>query len=148
MRIAIVGLAALVAVVVTTGCGSEDLNEITYSPEFTTLVTEGMVTSVEIIQEPSGDTYLRGESTGGQHPGSFKVNLAEGDDVIRMLIDYGVEFSARHNSGAWQEMSSLLPVVFLGVLWLVWGVVIIVLLWLAMRLVRAVEQIAKNTEKE
>ena len=43
MRRVIVGLAALVAVVVVAGCGGEEPAEISYNPDFTSLVTEGKV---------------------------------------------------------------------------------------------------------
>ena len=150
MRRVIVGLAALVAVVVVAGCGGEEPAEISYNPDFTSLVTEGKVANVEIIREPSGVTYIRGEAKAGQAPSVFKVYVADADDNLqRFLIENGIQFTVPPpNPAAWQCMSSILPVLFVGVMWLVWIAAIIFVIWLALRLVRAVERIAKNTEKE
>ena len=149
MRRAMVGLAALVAVVVIAGCGSEELTEISYNPEFTSLVTKGKVANVEIIREPSGVTYIRGEAKPGQSPSAFKVYLAGADDDLRrFLIDNGVQFTVPpQNPAVWQCMSSVLPMLLVGLVCLVWIAIIIFILTLAVRLVKAVERIAKNTDK-
>jgi hypothetical protein len=149
MRRMIVGIATLVAVVVVTGCGSEELSEIPYNPDFTNLVTEGKVASVEIIQEPSGVTVVRGETELGQHPGPFIVYGANVEDILPILNENGVQFTViPRNPVGWQYMISVLPVLLIGAMWLIWVGIIIFVLILAVRLVRAVERIAKNTEKD
>jgi len=150
MRRAMVGLVALVAVVVILGCGSEDLVEIPYNPDFTSLVTEGKVIQVEIIQEPSGVTYIRGETKPGESPGKFKVYVAAADrNLSQFLTSNNVQFTVSlENPSAWQCMSSVLPVLLVGMMSLVWIAIIIFVLTLAVRLVRAVERIADNTKKE
>ena len=150
MRRVIVGLAALAAVVVIAGCGSEELTEIPYVPDFISLVEEGKVDSVEIIREPSGVTFIRGETESGESPGQFKVYITDADENLRQfLIENNVAFRIPpQNPAIWQCMSSFLPVVLVGVMWLVWIGAIIFVLILAVRLVKAVERIAKNTEKE
>ena len=149
MKRVVVGLFVAVATIVVAGCGNEDLPEIPYTPDFTTLVTEGKVAKVEIIREPSGATYIRGEAKVGQSPDAFRVYVADANHAHQFLVENGVELRIpQQNPGAWQCISSVLPMVLAWVLWLVWIVVIMFVLWLAVRLVRAVERIAKNTEKD
>ena len=150
MRRAMLCLAVFAAVLTVSGCGRDDSVEISYNPDFTSLVTEGKVTKVEIVQEPSGVAYILGQTRPGDSPGQFKVYITAADQNLRQfLIENGVDFRIPPpDQGTWQCMSSVLPILLVGVMWLVWIVAIIFVLWLALRLVRAVERIAKNTEKE
>ena len=127
-----------------TGCGSEERVEIPYSPDFVKLVEGRNVNEVEVVQELSGVTYVLGQTKSGDAPGNFKVYIKPLDDSLRgFLAQHQVSFhvTTRKSSIPWQHAA--LPMVGL----LIWISVLIFVLTLAVRLVRAVERIAGNTDR-
>lgn len=146
MRRAMLCLAVFAAVLTVSGCGRDDSVEISYNPDFTSLVTEGKVTKVEIVQEPSGVAYILGQTRPGDSPGQFKVYITAADENLRQfLTSNNVQFTVPpQNPVMWKCLSGAVPLLIL----FVWVALVIFLLTLAVRLVRALEQIARNTKKE
>ncbi len=146
MRRAMLCLAVFAAVLTVSGCGRDDSVEISYNPDFTSLVTEGKVTKVEIVQEPSGVAYILGQTRPGDSPGQFKVYITAADQNLRQfLTSNNVQFTVPpQNPVMWKCLSGAVPLLIL----FVWVALVIFLLTLAVRLVRALEQIARNTKKE
>jgi hypothetical protein len=156
--------AWLVALLTFTGCRDREARvPLAYSPDFVRLVQADRVTHVEIVSGPAGAAYLRGEMTVTPAPGGppevttngpsgagtttkFEVNLAAHErDVEKLLDDKRVPYRIVHAQPRfvpWANGLALLVYVVVPV-----GLVVFVL-WLAVRLVRAVERIAKNTEKQ
>ena len=146
MRRAMLCLAVFAAVLTVSGCGRDDSVEISYNPDFTSLVTEGKVTKVEIVQEPSGVAYILGQTRPGDSPGQFKVYITAADqNLLQFLTSNNVQFTVPpQNPVMWKCLSGAVPLLIL----FVWVALVIFLLTLAVRLVRALEQIARNTKKE
>ncbi len=96
------------------------LDVIPYHPDFTQYVIEGHVKTCEIIREPSGVQFLRGElteeaaATEGA-PAKFKVYITDADkDLRQFLVDHGVAFSIPpQNPYLWQIVSSVIPVLLI-----------------------------------
>jgi hypothetical protein len=157
-------VAGLVALLVFTGCRDREARvPLAYSPDFVRLVQADRVSHVEIVADPAGAACLRGEMTGTPAPGGhpdftangptgagpitkFEVKLASHErDVEQLLADKKVPYRIVHAQPPFVPWAN-------GLALLVYGVVpvglVVFVLWLAVRLVRAVERIAKNTEKK
>jgi hypothetical protein len=148
MRKTMLCLVAFATALTLTGCGRTDPVEIPFSPDFIGLVEGGNLSQVRIIQKPSGHTYVVGEAIltdKSEAPKAFCVQVAEVGSVMELLRKNQVEVDVPppQNQAVWQCVSGALPLLLV----LLWVGVIIFVLWLAVRFVRAVERIAKNTEK-
>jgi len=147
MRRATLCLAVFATALTLSGCGRNDFVEIPFAPDFVGLVEGGRLTQVEIIRNPSGVTSVVGEAMldeGSETPTLFRVAVTELDSVQELLIKNQVGFHfPPQNPADWQCVSGLIPIVIV----LCWVAIIILAFSLAVRFVRAVERIAKNTEK-
>ena len=147
MRKAMLYLAVFATALTLTGCGRDDSVEIPFSPDFVGLVQGGKLSQVKIIQKPSGVTYVVGEAVLDERsevPTLFRVSVAELDSVRELLIKNQVAFHVPpQNPAVWQCVSGLIPLLIV----LLWVAIIIFVITLAVRLVRAVERIPTNTEK-
>jgi cell division protease FtsH len=104
----------------------ETSREIPYSPDLINLVTEGRVKRVELVEEISGVTYVRGEilppkDRVGQEPSKkFRAYVQRGDDQLRdLMLKHGVGLTyPPQNPYVWQILSSAVPVILIfGVLY-------------------------------
>jgi hypothetical protein len=147
MRKAMLCLVVFATALTLTGCGRTDPVEIPFSPDFVGLVEGGKLSQVKIIQKPSGITYVVGEAMltdKSERAKAFSVQVTEIASVRELLLKNQVALHVPpQNPAVWQCVSGVLPLLLV----LLWVGIIIVVLSLAVRLVRAVERIAKNTEK-
>ena len=94
--------------------------DIPFSPNFVDYVEGGQIARCEVVQEPSGTTYIRGmlkesvELEEGQSE-SFKVYIGElNDDLIKFLRENKVPFSVPpQNPYIWHLLSSIIPVLLI-----------------------------------
>jgi len=70
MRNTLLWTGIVAATLATCGCGRERTAEISYYPDFVRLVESGRVHQVEIVQEASGVTYIKGEASAGGAAGT------------------------------------------------------------------------------
>ena len=147
MRRTMLCLAVFATALTLTGCGRNDPAEIPFAPDFVGLVEGGKLSQVKIIQKPSGITYVVGEAMltdTSETSTAFSVQISEMGPVRELLLKNQVAFHVPPQSPAvWQCVSGVLPLLFI----LLWVGAIIFVLSLVVRLVRAVERIAENTEK-
>jgi hypothetical protein len=147
MRKTMLCLVVFATALTLTGCGRTDPVEIPFSPDFVGLVEGGELSQVKIIQKPSGITYVVGEAMltdKSETPKAFSVQVTEIASVRELLLKNQVAFHVPpQNPAVCQCVSGVLPLLLV----LLWVGIIIFVLSLAVRLVRAVERIAKNTEK-
>ncbi|HEY8240092.1 MAG TPA: ATP-dependent zinc metalloprotease FtsH [Kiritimatiellia bacterium] len=103
--------------------GQERYIKIPYSPDFVQLVELGKIRKCEIILEVSGVRYVKGElvdvdeKTG--HHRKFRVNVAETEELQKLLSAKGVQFEVSpQNPYVWQALSAAIPVMLiLGLLY-------------------------------
>jgi cell division protease FtsH len=96
----------------------EKHNVIDFSPTFVEYVQEGRIESCQIVEEPSGSIYVRGELKADVEGGEilkFKVYALSGDDQLRdFLVSNGVKFDVPpQNPYFWQILSTVLPVLLI-----------------------------------
>ncbi len=83
---------------------------IAYHPDFVGLVTSGQLSECELIDETTGQRYIRGEGPDGP----FRVDVIITAELLQWLQDNGVAFRIRRPSHAvWQVVSALLPVILI-----------------------------------
>ena len=148
MRSTVVCLAVITIGLNFCGCGRDSFTEIPYSPDFVALVEGGKVSQVEIVEEAWGGMFIRGECKPGASAdvtGRVKAKISgqtpSAEDLLRK---HQVAYQVRPaNPVVWQSFTGAFPLILFGI----WLVVVIFVLMLALRLVRAVERIATNTEK-
>jgi len=162
MKAILLFIAGIAITQLLAGCEREAHTVIPFKPDFVGWVQAGKITRVEVIQEPNGVVSIRGEIDGRAldvippdfkpviriKPGSttkFKVSDIVFDDSLKTyLLQNHVEIRVKpQKSPLWQCIVDILPIQ----LYLIWIVGIAFIFWLAVRLVRAVEKIAKNTER-
>ncbi len=146
MRLRVVSLTMVAVLTLLSGCGRDEHVSILYHPDFVRMVEEGDVASVEIIREPSGAAYIRGQTKSGAAPHEFRVDIAGKEDLVQQFLwQNQVAFHIQvppQNPIVWVGLAALPLLVFAVCI----GIVMFVLT-LAIRHVRAIERIAKNTEK-
>lgn len=151
MRYMNLGLILIVTGAVLVGCGRDDAQSIPYEPDFVELVEADKVDHVEIVREPSGLMHISGWTRPDSSPGrKFSVEVvASGHSVTEFLRTNDVGYSigvAQPERDGWSS-PMMLPIL-MSIAPLVIGLgVLIFLLVLALRFVRAVERIADNTKK-
>ena len=96
----------------------EKHNVIDFSPTFVEYVQEGRIESCQVVEEPSGSIYVRGElkpDTEGGETVKFKVYALSGDEQLReFLVANGVKFDVPpQNPYFWQILSTVLPVLLI-----------------------------------
>ena len=148
MRRTMLCIAVFVAALSLTGCGRNDSIEIPFSPDFVGLVEGGNLTQVKIIRKSSGIQYVVGEAildNRSETPTAFRVQVAKVSSVMDLLLKNQVEvhMPPPQNQAILKCVSGVLPLLFI----LLWVGAICFIISLVVRLVRAVERIAKNTEK-
>ena len=151
MKYMTVGLILIVATAALVGCAQDDAESIPYEPDFVELVEADKVDHVRVMSEPSGLIHITGWTKPDSLPGKkFRVEVVGSyGSVAELLRTNGVGYS----TGVWQPESNdwnslaMLPIV-ISVVWFVVVIgVLIFLMVLAVRFVRAVERIADNTDK-
>jgi len=151
MKYMILGLILVAAGTALVGCARDDAESIPYQPDFVELVEAGKVDQVQVVREPSGLMRITGWTKPDSLPGKkFRVEVVGSrDSVVELLRSNGVGFSmavAKQEPDGWSSLT-VLPVLIP----VAWIVVVIgfsgFLIVLAVRFVRAVEQIADNTKK-
>jgi ATP-dependent Zn protease len=144
MKIIMTYIIALVSVVIT-GCGRERFIEIPYSPDFVRLVESNKVNEVEFTHDGAGIYWIRGKIKSGEAlgtPEKFEVRITRLDEsVMTLLKDNDVVTNISHTK------SMTAPDILPWLIVLTWLSIIIFVLRLALRFVRAVERIAKNMDK-
>lgn len=139
MKPTILCITVALSTVIVSGCRSEDRVELSYSPEFVSLVEKGMLNRVEIVQETSGDTYIFGEAklAGPAAPASnFVVHVPPLDHSLQgLLVRNKVQIHAvpTRSAAVWGHVMAAWP--FLIALFSVAAVIIVLVP--AVRLVRA-----------
>ena len=135
---------------VLTGCAGDDVETMPFEPDFVDLVESGQVDRVDVSPHPSGKLRIRGWTRPDGSPGTrFQVEVLDPDRSIpAMLEENGVGYSI--SAPEPEPESWLSPVMFPALIALAQVVlkisVLVFVLWLALRLVRAVERIADNTK--
>lgn len=124
---------------------------IQYQPEFMQLVQQGRVTDVTITSSPSGAMRIRAtvaKSAGTEDTTVTVDGVPAGltdDQLVNMLIEKGVRITHKPDPpSAFGVFYSVVPLIVVVVFWVA---AVAILLWLAFRLVRAVERIAENTKR-
>lgn len=96
----------------------EKHGEIAFSPTFVEHVEQGRIESCQIVEEPSGVTYIKGQLNpdleGGEDT-KFKVYVMRGDEQLReLLVANHVNFTVPpQNAYFWQILSTVLPVLLI-----------------------------------
>ena len=96
----------------------EKHNVIDFSPTFVEYVQEGRIESCQVVEEPSGSIYVRGELKPDLEGGEivkFKVYALSGDEQLReFLVANDVKFDVPpQNPYFWQILSTVLPVLLI-----------------------------------
>lgn len=148
MRFVMIGLALMATGAILVGCERDGAEAIPFEPDFVELVEAGKVDRVTILHEPSGVTHITGWTKPMGSPGKkFRVEVLDSDgSVLKFLGDSQVAFdllSVRQEPEQWHFM----PLVPILVLIAICVAIVVFVLTLAVRLVRAVERIAENSEK-
>ncbi len=117
-------------------------------PEFVDLVSQYNIQHVHIVRDGPGRIFVVGqlpEDYADNDAGAFRVELAEFNEAIETLLkDSGVNYTIiEQSSSGIRNISAAIPIVLMG-LYIAFIVFVVVL---AVRLVRAAERIAANTEK-
>ena len=138
-----VALAAILA-----GCERDDVETIPYSPDFVEMVEADRVDHATIAREPSGMVYITGWTKPDASPGEkFRVEVLDSDDsVFRFLRDRRVSFDVLPVQQELDQRHFMLMLPGLVFVALCITVVVFVLM-LAFRLVKAIERIADNMER-
>ncbi len=151
MRYMTVGFILIAAGAALVGCARDDAETIPYEPDFVELVEADKVDQVQIVREPSGLMHITGWTKPDSLPGKeFRVEVVgSGDSVRELLRTNGVRVSmgvARPEPDRWDSLV-MLPIL-ISVVWVVVVIgVLIFLMVLAVRFVRAVERIADKMQQ-
>ncbi|MCA1809052.1 MAG: ATP-dependent zinc metalloprotease FtsH [Lentisphaerae bacterium] len=100
--------------------GKEQVDILSYNPDFVQLVENNQIKSCKIVTEVSGAQYIRGETTTPGEHSQFRVDIVVTDGLPAWLKENGVPFSFhRQRIDLWQILQGALPFLFvLGLLYL------------------------------
>jgi hypothetical protein len=138
-------VAVLAALSLLSGCG-EDLDRIPYDPDFVRLVQSGQVEAAKAVRQPGGVVLIRSRGGPGSSVGEFEVEVEPGEPWMQLFDDHSVTYSlapAPPKPDPWVTIYKMLPI-FVAAFNVV---VVVVVLVLAARFVKAVERIAERDEK-
>lgn len=133
--------------VVITACGKENYIEIPYNPDFVNLVESDTVNEVKLVHDGAGVNWIHGKVKSSEAPGTpeeFKVRITKLDETLSFFDKNHVIYRAAlpHKRGI-----HFTPIILPALIVLFWIVVLIFVLRLCLRLVKAVEKIANSMDK-
>jgi len=138
-------LTAVTIAAALPGCGHDDVKTMAYEPDFIDLVESDRVDRVTLVQQPSGLIHITGWTKPDTEPGlPFRVEVLDSIQSIAPLlrksgVPYGIAIAEPEEQRSWGEL-------FFAVRFVILITVPVLALILVLRLVRAMERIAKSLE--
>jgi hypothetical protein len=145
MKHIVIFLTAVVIAAALSGCGHDDVETMSYEPDFIDLVESDRVDRVTLVQHPSGLIHITGWTKPDTEPGiPFRVEVLDSIQSIAPFlrksgVPVGIAVAEPKEQRSWNELFFAFREVFLII-------VLVLALILALRLVRAMERIAKSLE--